>query len=81
MSEAKSSALTYRDAMVNDYAHDVEGLATFYCTHFGFRETFRTPESGTAVHIELRLGEFLLGFASIEAARAMHQLPLNLRIT
>ena len=69
--------ITYRDAMVNYYVHDVEGVAGFYCEHFGFRETFRTPESGTAVHIEVRLGEFLLGFASIEAARAMHQLPLN----
>ncbi|MCA9966492.1 MAG: VOC family protein [Anaerolineales bacterium] len=69
--------ITYRDAMVNYYVHDVEGVAAFYCQHFGFRETFRTPESGTAVHIEVRLGEFLLGFASIEAARAMHQLPLN----
>ena len=69
--------ITYRDAMVNYYVHDVEGMATFYCQHFGFQETFRTPDSGTAVHIEVRLGEFLLGFASIEAARAMHQLPLN----
>ncbi|MEZ4512449.1 MAG: VOC family protein [Chloroflexota bacterium] len=69
--------ITYRDAMVNYYVYDVEGVAAFYCQHFGFRETFRTPKSGTAVHIEVRLGEFLLGFASIEAARAMHQLPLN----
>ena len=70
-------AITYRDAMINYYVNDVEGLATFYRQHFGFRETFRTPDTGPAIHIELRLGEFLLGLASIEAARAMHQLPLN----
>ncbi|MCB0082267.1 MAG: VOC family protein [Caldilineaceae bacterium] len=70
-------AIAYRDAMINYYVNDVEGLATFYRQHFGFRETFRTPDHGPAIHIELRLGEFLLGLASIEAARAMHQLPLN----
>ena len=70
-------AIAYRDAMINYYVNDVEGLATFYRQHFGFRETFRTPDTGPAIHIELRLGEFLLGLASIEAARAMHQLPLN----
>ena len=63
--------------MINYYVNDVEGLATFYRQHFGFRETFRTPDTAPAIHIELRLGEFLLGLASIEAARAMHQLPLN----
>ena len=72
-----SSTITYRDVMVNYYVHDVEGLATFYCTHFGFVETFRTPENGPAVHIEVRLGNFILGLASIPAARAMHNLPLN----
>ena len=72
-----SSTITYRDAMVNYYVHDVEGLAAFYCKQFGFVETFRTPESGPAVHIEVRLGNFILGLASIPAARAMHNLPLN----
>ncbi len=72
-----SNVITYREPMVNYYVNDVEGLATFYRENFGFVETFRTPASGPAVHIEVRLGDFLLGFASIEAARAMHQLPLN----
>ncbi len=67
----------YREPMVNYYVNDVEGLATFYCTHFGFTETFRTPENGPPVHVEVRLETFVLGLASIEAARAMHQLPLN----
>ena len=67
----------FREAMVNYYVKDVEGLAAFYCENFGFKETFRTPKEGTAVHIEVRLGDFLLGFADIEAARAMHNLTLN----
>ncbi|MEZ4861628.1 MAG: VOC family protein [Caldilineaceae bacterium] len=71
------AAVTYRDPMVNYYVNDVEGLAAFYCDHFGFVETFRTPDHGPAVHVEVRLGEFVLGLASIDAARAMHQLPLN----
>ena len=68
----------FREAMVNYYVKNVERVAAFYCDNFGFEETFRTPEAGTAVHIEVRLGNFLLGFADIEAARAMHNLTLNL---
>lgn len=70
-------AITYREPMINYYVKDVEGLAKFYREHFGFAETFRTPDSGAAIHIEVRLGDFVLGLASIEAARAMHNLPLN----
>ncbi|MFE0759322.1 VOC family protein [Inquilinus sp. NPDC058860] len=65
-----------RDAMVNLYVRDVEGLAAFYREAFGFAETFRTPRDGPPVHVELRLGAFVLGFASIAAAKAMHGLPL-----
>jgi catechol 2,3-dioxygenase-like lactoylglutathione lyase family enzyme len=68
---------TFRDAMINYYVKDVEGLARFYCENFGFKETFRTPDSGPAVHIEVRLGDFLLGLADVEAARSMHNLALN----
>lgn len=72
-----ASTVTYREPMVNYYVQDVERLAAFYCEHFGFTETFRTPQNGPAIHIEVRLGSFILGLASIDAARAMHQLPLN----
>lgn len=73
----RNNMVIYKDAMVNYYVNDVEGLAIFYCTHFGFVETFRTPEQGAPVHIEVRLGNFVLGLASIPAAREMHGLPLN----
>jgi len=65
-----------RDALVNLYVRDVEGLAAFYREAFGFAETFRTPREGAPVHVELRLGAFVLGFASIDAAKAMHGLLL-----
>ncbi|WP_051248172.1 VOC family protein [Inquilinus limosus] len=61
--------------MVNLYVRDVEGLVAFYREAFGF-ETFRTPREGAPVHVELRLGAFVLGFASTAAAKAMHGLPL-----
>lgn len=73
----KVSSINYREAMVNYYVNDVEGVAAFYREHFNFVETFRTPDQGPAVHIELALGNFVLGLASIDAARAMHRLPLN----
>lgn len=63
--------------MVNYYVNDVEGMAAFYREFFGFVETFRTPKEGVPVHIEVRLGPFVLGLASIEAARSMHQLPID----
>lgn len=72
-----TARIRYRDAMVNYYVHDVDGLAAFYCEHFGFVETFRTPRTGPAVHIEVRLEQFVLGLASVEAARTMHQLPVD----
>ena len=72
-----TESIRYRDATINCSVHAVEGLAAFYREHFGFVETFRTPPNGTAVHIEVRLGYFVLGLASIDTARSMHQLPLN----
>lgn len=72
-----ATPLEYRDALVNVYVNDVEGLAGFYRENFGFVETFRTPAEGEPVHIEVRLGNFILGLASIDAARSMHQLPLD----
>lgn len=66
--------MIFREPQVNYYVRDVEGLAAFY-GHLGFVETFRTPEEGTAIHIELKLGGLVLGLASIEAAREMHHIP------
>lgn len=74
---ANSTTIRYRKPMVNYYVNDLEGLATFYCNNFGFEETFRAIDKDTVVHIEVRLDGFILGLASIGAAKAMHNLPLN----
>lgn len=65
----------FRDPQVNFYVRDVETSVRFYSELFGFKESFRTPETGPPEHVELRLGGLLLGLASIEAARGVHGLP------
>lgn len=57
---------------VNFYVLDAEKSARFYQESFGFTETFRTPEHGPPAHVELRLGTFTLGLATIEALRDVH---------
>lgn len=69
--------ISYTDPAINYYVDDVEVAMRFYVEHVGFVETFRTPEHGTPVHVELRLGSFTLGLASKEAAQAMHGLSLG----
>lgn len=67
----------FRNPSINIYCHDVDRFVTFY-EHLGFRETFRTPKKGTPVHVEVTLGQFTLGIASIEAAIADHGLNPSL---
>lgn len=67
----------FRDPSINVYSRDVKRLTRFY-ENVGFRETFRTPERGEPDHVELTLGQFTLGVASVEAARGVHGLSLNL---
>jgi catechol 2,3-dioxygenase-like lactoylglutathione lyase family enzyme len=57
---------------VNFYVEDVEASAGFYRESFGFTETFRTPDDGPPVHVEMRLGGFTLGFASVDSLREVH---------
>ncbi|HEX4808888.1 MAG TPA: VOC family protein [Bryobacteraceae bacterium] len=59
--------------MINLYSRDLSRAAVFY-SELGFVETFRTPESGEPVHIELSLDGFTLGIATIEAAKEHHSL-------
>ncbi|MDQ2684118.1 MAG: hypothetical protein M3Y37_11390 [Chloroflexota bacterium] len=46
---------TFHSPQVNLYVADVEPSVRFFDQHLGFRETFRTPEIGRQVHVELRL--------------------------
>lgn len=62
----------FREPQVNFYVDDVEAAVRFYTDHFGFKETFRTPQSGTPDHVEVTLDGFILGLASNAAARAHH---------
>lgn len=75
--EVNSVTITFTDPQINYYVEDVEVAARFYTEHFGFVETFRTPKQGTPEHVELRLGPLLLGLASREAGRTVHELPLG----
>lgn len=54
--------------MINLYSRDLSRAAAFY-SEPGFVESFRTPESGEPIHIELTLDGFTLGIATIEAAK------------
>ncbi|MBX5444767.1 MAG: VOC family protein [Sphaerobacter sp.] len=67
----------FRNPQVNFYVRDVEAAARFYTELFDFTETFRTPTTGTPEHVELRLDGFILGLASIESARRVHDIPAD----
>ena len=67
----------FRDPQVNTYVRDVETMVRFYTQELGFQETFRTPEAGPPVHVEVRLGGLILGFADIAATREMHGLAVD----
>jgi catechol 2,3-dioxygenase-like lactoylglutathione lyase family enzyme len=62
----------FESSQVNLYVEDVEVSTRFYRDSFGFTETFRTPEHGRPIHVELQLGSFTLGVAAIDALRDMH---------
>ncbi|HEY7146659.1 MAG TPA: VOC family protein [Streptosporangiaceae bacterium] len=62
----------FASPQVNFYVQDVEASARFYRDSFGFTETFRTPDHGRPRHAELRIGEFVLGLAAIDALSEDH---------
>jgi catechol 2,3-dioxygenase-like lactoylglutathione lyase family enzyme len=69
--------IRFTDPAINYYVEDVEVAVRFYSEHFGFVETFRTPQQGKPIHVEVRLGPLILGLALKEAAETMHGLPLG----
>ena len=73
----RRSVSVFRDPQVNLYVDDVEEAVAFYHNLFGFVETFRTPKIGEPIHVELRLGGLILGLASIESLRAIHDVNLT----
>lgn len=69
--------IKYSDPAINYYVDDVDRAVEFYTKHFGFVETFRTPKDGKPDHVEVRLGNLILGLAAKEAGITVHGLPLG----
>src|SRR6266536_210944 len=65
-------ARMFETAFPQLYTQDIEAALRFYRDQFGFVETFRTPADGVPEHVELRLGDFLIGLGTVEAARRAH---------
>jgi hypothetical protein len=49
----------FRNSPINTYSYDVMRLVRFYA-RLGFQETFRTPNAGTPVHVEVTLDGFTI---------------------
>lgn len=64
----------FTNGFVNLYTRDIEAGIRFYRDLLGFKETFRTPATGTPSHVEFTLNGFELGLGTVEAARAVHGL-------
>lgn len=55
------------------FSSDVVRVATFY-ESLGFTETFRVPNDGEPIHIDLVLDDYKIGFASVSSTRDDHGL-------
>ena len=64
---------TFKSPLINLYSRDLQRAMTFYL-ELGFVETFRTPASGEPSHVQLKLDDFTLGIATVDAARDHHGL-------
>ncbi len=67
----------FRNPSINIFSRDVVRLADFY-SHLGFRETYRTPEEGKPVYLEVTLDQFTIGISSVDFAISDHGLNPNL---
>ena len=75
--EINEMTIRFTKPAINYYVENVEVAAQFYIEHFGFVETFRIPQQGGPVHLEITLGSFVLGIESGEASQTMRGLPLE----
>ena len=57
----------FSSSMPNLYSADVAASAHFYGEVLGFSQTFQYPPTGTARHVELRLGDSMLAITSYAA--------------
>ena len=63
----------FRSPQVILFSEDLQRAAAFY-ESLGFTETFRTPETGEPIHIDLTLDEYKIGLASVASTRDDHGL-------
>lgn len=70
--EATGERPEFRTPQVNLYTRDLGRSLQFYRDLLGFTEAFRTPAQGAPSHVELRLGHFTLGLATLAALQRDH---------
>src|ERR1700753_1038898 len=73
MAATDDHAVTFTAPEVFVFGVDVERAAEFY-QRLGFVETFRVPQEGTPIHVDLQLDGYKIGFASGDSARRDHGL-------
>jgi hypothetical protein len=65
--------LAFRDPQVVLFSADVETAARFY-GNLGFVKRFHTPGEGEPIHVDVELGGYYIGIASIASTRDDHGL-------
>jgi catechol 2,3-dioxygenase-like lactoylglutathione lyase family enzyme len=65
--------VTFTAPQVILFSADVERASGFY-RRLGFEETFRVPDDGPPIHVDVVLNEYKIGFASIASSREHHGL-------
>ena len=63
----------FRSPQVVLFSADVTRAAAFY-ESLGFTETFRVPEDGEPIHVDLTLDGYKIGIASVQSTRDDHGL-------
>ena len=61
----------FHDPQVILFSENVERSAAFY-SRLGFVETFRVPETGVPIHVDLELDGYKIGVASVDSTRHDH---------
>lgn len=57
------------------YTSDIERAMAFYRDQLGFTQTFQFPPEGRPEHVELRIGDVVLGISAREALGEIEGLP------
>jgi lactoylglutathione lyase len=64
----------FTDCLIVLYVDDIDRSLKLYRDALGMTETYRFPKEGTPEHVELRLGNSIIGLSS-DAGLARHRLP------